>query len=165
MNFSINSSMVMGRTWVEGVRGTCVEKAETKTIQNPDPGLMDRLTPCSWQKTSNVTKPKNSTCTAARMIKRVVAFALANVQQTKALVLECCRVGWTHRLLIWRTVVITNTAGIKCRESFADGMVIASNICARVNIFETKYKITSYDRNLTNFSLNSYRNLPEARSA
>ena len=30
-------------------------------------------------------------------------------------------------------------------------MVIASNICARVNIFETKYKITSYDRNLTNF--------------
>ena len=85
------------------------------------------------------------------MIKGVVAFALANVQQTKALVLECCRVGWTHRLLIWRTVVITNTSGIKSRESFADGMVIASNICARVNIFETKYKITSYDRNLTNF--------------
>ena len=26
-----------------------------------------------------------------------------------------------------------------------------NNICARVNIFETKYKITSYDRNLTNF--------------
>ena len=85
------------------------------------------------------------------MIKRVVAFTLANIQQTKALVLECCRVGGTHRLLIWRTVVITNTAGIKCRESFADGMVIASNICARVNIFGTKYKITSYDRNLTNF--------------
>ena len=30
-------------------------------------------------------------------------------------------------------------------------MVLASNICARVNIFEEKYKITSYDRNLTNF--------------
>ena len=85
------------------------------------------------------------------MIKRVVAFTLANVQQTKALVLECCRVGWTHWLLIGRTVVITNTTGIKCRESFADGMVIASNICAWVNIFGTKYKITSYDRNLTNF--------------
>ena len=85
------------------------------------------------------------------MIKRVVPFTLANIQQTKALVLECCRVGGTHRLLIWRTVVITNTAGIKCRESFADGMVIASNICARVNIFGTKYKITSYDRNLTIF--------------
>ena len=28
-------------------------------------------------------------------------------------------------------------------------MVIASNICARVNIFEKKYKITDYDRNLT----------------
>ena len=50
MNFSINSSMVMGSTCVEGVRGTCVEKAETKAIKNPDPGLMDRLTPCSWQK-------------------------------------------------------------------------------------------------------------------
>ena len=36
-------------------------------------------------------------------------------------------------------------------------MVLASNICARVNIFEEKYKITSYDRNLTNFFLNSYQ--------
>ena len=40
-----------------------------------------------------VKKPKNFTCTAARMIKCVVTFAFANVQQTKALVLECCRVG------------------------------------------------------------------------
>ena len=86
------------------------------------------------------------------MIKRVVTFAFANVQQTKALVLECCRVRWTHRLFVRRAVVITNTTGIKCRESFADSMVLASNICARVNIFEKKYKITSYDRNLTNFS-------------
>ena len=93
MNFSINSSMVMGNTCVEGVTGTCVEKAETKAILNPDPGLVDRLMLCSRQKRSNAKKPKNSTCTAARMIKRVVAFALANVQQTKALVLECCRVG------------------------------------------------------------------------
>ena len=100
MNLSINSSMVMGSMCVEGVRGTCVEKAETKAILNPDPGLVDRLMLCSRQKRSNVKKPKNSTCTAARMIKRVVAFALANVQQTKALVLECCRVGGTHRLLI-----------------------------------------------------------------
>ena len=86
------------------------------------------------------------------MIKRVVTFAFANVQQTKALVLECCRVRWTHRLFVRRAVVITNTTGIKCRESFADGMVIASNVCARVNTFEKKYKNTSYDRNLTNFS-------------
>ena len=89
------------------------------------------------------------TCTTAGMIESVVTLAPANVQQTKALVLKCCRVGWTHWLLVRRAVVITNTAGIKCRESFADGMVIASNICARVNIFEKKYKITDYDRNLT----------------
>ena len=43
MNFSINSSMVMGSMCVEGVRGTCVEKAETKAVLNPDPGLVDRL--------------------------------------------------------------------------------------------------------------------------
>ena len=72
------------------------------------------------------------------MIESVVTLAPANVQQTKALVLKCCRVGWTHRLLVRRTVVITNTAGIKCRESFADGMVIASNVCARVYIFRAK---------------------------
>ena len=81
----------------------------------------------------------------------MVAFTLANVQQTKALVLECCWVGWTDWLLVRRAVVITNTTGIKCRESFADGMVIASNVCARVNIFEKKYKITDYDRSLTIF--------------
>ena len=96
-------------------------------------------------------RKRSLTCTAAGMIESVVTLAPANVQQTKALVLKCCRVGWTHWLLVRRAVVITNTTGIKCRESFADGMVIASNICARVNIFETKYKITSYDRNLTNF--------------
>ena len=83
------------------------------------------------------------------MIESVVTLAPANVQQTKALVLKCCRVGWTHWLLVRRAVVITNTTGIKCRESFADGMVIAGNICAWVNIFEKKYKITDYDRNLT----------------
>ena len=88
-------------------------------------------------------------CTATGMIESVVTLAPANVQQTKALVLKCCRVGWTHWLLVRRAVVITNTTGIKCRESFADGMVIAGNICAWVNIFEKKYKITDYDRNLT----------------
>ena len=72
------------------------------------------------------------------MIKRVVTFAFANVQQTKALVLECCRVRWTHGLFVRRAVVITNTTGIKCRESFADGMVIASNVCARVYILRAK---------------------------
>ena len=72
------------------------------------------------------------------MIESVVTLAPANVQQTKALVLKCCRVGWTHWLLVRRAVVITNTAGIKCRESFADGMVIASNVCARVYIFRAK---------------------------
>ena len=92
---------------------------------------------------------RSLTCTTAGMIESVVTLAPANVQQTKALVLKCCRVGWTHWLLVRRAVVITNTTGIKCRESFADGMVIASNICARVNIFEKKYKITDYDRNLT----------------
>ena len=35
------------------------------------------------------------------------------------------------------------------RKLCTDGMVIASNICARVNIFGKKYKITDYDRNLT----------------
>ena len=50
MNFSINSSMVMGSMCVVGVRGTCVEKAETKAILNPDPGLVDRLVLCSRQK-------------------------------------------------------------------------------------------------------------------
>ena len=78
------------------------------------------------------------TCTAAGMIQSVVTFTPANVQQTKALVLKCCRVGWTHWLLVRRAVVITNTTGIKCRESFADGMVIASNVCARVYIFRAK---------------------------
>ena len=92
---------------------------------------------------------RSLTCTTAGMIESVVTLAPANVQQTKALVLKCCRVGWTHWLLVRRAVVITNTTGIKCRESFADGMVIASNICARVNIFEKKYKITDYDRSLT----------------
>ena len=72
------------------------------------------------------------------MIESVVTLAPANVQQTKALVLKCCRVGWTHWLLVRRAVVITNTTGIKCRESFADGMVIASNVCARVYIFRAK---------------------------
>ena len=75
-----------------GSRGTCAEEAETKAMLNPDSGLLDCLMFCSRQETSNETEPKNFTCTAARMIKRVVAFALANVQQTKALVLECCRV-------------------------------------------------------------------------
>ena len=56
MNFSINSSMVMGSMCVEGARGTCVEKAETKAILNPDPGLVDRLMLCSRQKRSNVKK-------------------------------------------------------------------------------------------------------------
>ena len=73
-------------------RGTCAKKAETKAILNPFSGLVDRLMLCSWQQRSKVKKPKNFTCTAARMIKRVVTFAFANVQQTKALVLECCRV-------------------------------------------------------------------------
>ena len=72
------------------------------------------------------------------MIESVVTLAPANVQQTKALVLKCCRVGRTHWLLVRRAVVITNTTGIKCRESFADGMVIASNVCARVYIFRVK---------------------------
>ena len=72
------------------------------------------------------------------MIESVVTLAPANVQQTKALVLKCCRVGWTHRLLVRRAVVITNTTSIKCRESSADGMVIASNVCARVYIFRAK---------------------------
>ena len=76
------------------------------------------------------------------MIESVVTLAPANVQQTKAPVLKSCRVGWTHWLLVRRTVVITNTAGIKCRESFADGMVIASNVCARVYIFRAKKKTT-----------------------
>ena len=92
---------------------------------------------------------RSLTCATTGMIESVVALAPTNVQQTKALVLKCCRVRWTHWLLVRRAVVITNTTGIKCRESFADGMVIASNICARVNIFEKKYKITDYDRNLT----------------
>ena len=56
MDFSINSSMVMGSMCVEGVRGTCVEKAETKAILNPDPGLVDRLMLCTRQKRSNVGK-------------------------------------------------------------------------------------------------------------
>ena len=76
------------------------------------------------------------------MLESVVTLAPANVQQTKALVLKCCRVGWTHWLLVRRAVVITNTTGIKCRESFADGMVIASNVCARVYIFRAKKKKT-----------------------
>ena len=33
------------------------------------------------------------TCTTAGMIESVVTLAPANVQQTKALVLKCCRVG------------------------------------------------------------------------
>ena len=79
---------------MEEARGTCAEKAETKPILNPDSGLwlVDRLILCSWQQSSHVKKPKNLTCTAARVIKRVVTFAFANVQQTEALVLECCRV-------------------------------------------------------------------------
>ena len=81
---------------------------------------------------------RSLTCTTAGMIESVVTLAPANVQQTKALVLKCCRVGWTHWLLVRRAVVITNTTGIKCRESFADGMVIASNVCARVYIFRAK---------------------------
>ena len=76
-----------------GSRGTCAEEAETKAILNPDSGLLVCLMFCSRQERSNETEPKNFTCTAARMIKRVVAFALANVQQTETLVLECCRVG------------------------------------------------------------------------
>ena len=56
MNFSVNSSMVMGSMCVQGVRGTCAEKAETKAIFNPDPGLVDRLMLCSRQKRSNVKK-------------------------------------------------------------------------------------------------------------
>ena len=43
MNFSVNSSMVMGSMCVQGVRGTRAEKAETKAIFNSDPGLVDRL--------------------------------------------------------------------------------------------------------------------------
>ena len=81
---------------------------------------------------------RSLTCTTAGMIESVVTLAPANVQQTKALVLKCCRVGRTHWLLVRRAVVITNTTGIKCRESFADGMVIASNVCARVYIFRAK---------------------------
>ena len=81
---------------------------------------------------------RSLTCTTAGMIESVVTLAPANVQQTKALVLKCCRVGRTHWLLVRRAVVITNTTGIKCRESFADGMVIASNVCARVYIFRVK---------------------------
>ena len=88
MNFSSNSSMVMGSMCVGAARGTCAEKAETEAILNPDSGLVDRLMLCSWQQRSKV----NFTCTAARMIKRVVTFAFANVQQTEALVLKCCRV-------------------------------------------------------------------------
>ena len=61
-------------------RGTCAKKAETKAILNPFSGLVDRLMLCSWQQRSKVKKPKNITCTAARMIKRVVTFAFANVQ-------------------------------------------------------------------------------------
>ena len=56
MNFSVNSSMVMGSMCVQGVRGTCAEKTETKAIFNPDPGLVDRLMLCSRQKRSNVKK-------------------------------------------------------------------------------------------------------------
>ena len=56
MNFSVNSSKVMGSMCVQGVRGTCAEKAETKAIFNPDPGLVDRLMLCSRQKRSNVKK-------------------------------------------------------------------------------------------------------------
>ena len=58
MNFSINSSMVMGSMCVEGARGTCAEKAETEAILNPDSGLVDRLTLCSWQQRSKVKKSK-----------------------------------------------------------------------------------------------------------
>ena len=56
MNFSVNSSMVMGSMCVQGVKGTCAEKAETKAIFNSDPGLVDRLMLCSRQKRSNVKK-------------------------------------------------------------------------------------------------------------
>ena len=57
MNFSVNASVVMGRSMcVQGVRGTCAEKAETKAIFNSDPGLVDRLMLCSRQKRSNVKK-------------------------------------------------------------------------------------------------------------
>ena len=81
---------------------------------------------------------RSLTCATTGMIESVVTLAPANVQQTKALVLKCCRVGRTHWLLVRRAVVITNTTGIKCRESFADGMVIASNVCTRVYIFRAK---------------------------
>ena len=90
------------------------------------------------------------------MIKRVVAFAFANVQQTEALVFECCRVGWTHRLLVRWAVVITNTTGIKCGESFADSMVFASNVCAGIDFFKTKYKITSYEQKFTIYQTSSW---------
>ena len=79
---------------MEGARGKQKQsKRETKAILNPDSGLVDRHMLCSWQQRSKLKSLRNFTGTAARMIKRVVAFAFANVQQTKALVLKCCRVG------------------------------------------------------------------------
>ena len=56
MNFSINSSMVIGSMCVEGAWGTCAEMAETEAILNPDSGQVDRLMLCSWQQRSKVTK-------------------------------------------------------------------------------------------------------------
>ena len=47
MNFSINSSMVMGSMCVEGARGTCAKRAETKALLNPVSDLVDRLMLCS----------------------------------------------------------------------------------------------------------------------
>ena len=96
---------------------------------------------------------RSLTCTTAGMIESVVTLAPANVQQTKALVLKCCRVGWTHWLLVRRAVVITNTTRIKCRESFADGMVIASNVCARVYIFRAKKKQQEQNQHLYEYQI------------
>ena len=84
MDPSYNSST--GMVWVcvfvgraRARRGTCAKNAGKKAI-NRYSGLVDRLMLCSWQQRSKVKKLKNFTCTAARMIKRVVTFAFANVQ-------------------------------------------------------------------------------------
>ena len=63
MNFSINSSMVMGSMCVEGVRGKCTEKAGKKPIPNPDSGLVDRHLLCSWQQRSTVDSILTDTST------------------------------------------------------------------------------------------------------
>ena len=68
------------------------------------------------------------------MIERVVASEPAHIQDVITLVLECSRVGRTHGLLVRRAAVLANTTGIKCRERFADGVVITRDVDAWVEI-------------------------------